>query len=189
MSELKNCPFCGGESRVDKTGYGEFSIYCPNVDCAVGSSITCRAKHSDRAISDWNTRAADAALAEKDAEIGELDRSWRRNMVLLQEIMQGDYSRRTGSEPEDIQFEVDLAVNLRAEVKRLTETVETQSGAMRVAITENAALERRVAELEEKAKDARAMLSHGEDCSAYKQRPCDCGWTGLGDVLTTLGAE
>ena len=62
MSELKPCPFCGGEayyrSHLDPT-VGECStVRCDNMDCPVFPLVDREA--GGDAITAWNTRASEA---------------------------------------------------------------------------------------------------------------------------------
>ena len=61
MSELKCCPFCGGEAYTDKIGKPLFTIRCTNINCYCEIS-----KNSlEDAISAWNTRTPMANIVEK----------------------------------------------------------------------------------------------------------------------------
>ena len=58
MSELKPCPFCGGEAEEgwgdNGEGFGEYYIGCSNDQCEIDPSITYDNKKS--ATEAWNTR-------------------------------------------------------------------------------------------------------------------------------------
>ena len=63
MSELKLCPFCGGEAQVNTWtmhGITESRCFCPNSDCP----------NSVRTVSleQWNTRPIEDALTARIAE-------------------------------------------------------------------------------------------------------------------------
>ena len=61
MSELKCCPFCGGEAYTDKIGKPLFTIRCTNINCYCEIS-----KNSlEDAINAWNTRKPLANIVEK----------------------------------------------------------------------------------------------------------------------------
>ena len=61
MSELKYCPFCGGEAYTDKIGKPLFTIRCTNINCYCEIS-----KNSlEDAINAWNTRTPMANIVEK----------------------------------------------------------------------------------------------------------------------------
>lgn len=54
MTELKPCPFCGGQAHAFKTSDGEVIIYCENSFCA---SIKFYSGGYELAKKRWNTRA------------------------------------------------------------------------------------------------------------------------------------
>lgn len=64
MSELKCCPFCGGDAKIATYDWGysvkEYWIYCNPCDCASG-----RYHSKEEAISAWNTRKPMANIVEK----------------------------------------------------------------------------------------------------------------------------
>lgn len=61
MSELKCCPFCGGEAYTDKIGKPLFTIRCTNINCYCEIS-----KNSlEDAINAWNTRTPMANIVER----------------------------------------------------------------------------------------------------------------------------
>ena len=64
MSELKCCPFCGGEAKIATYDWGysvkEYWIYCNPCDCASG-----RYHSKEEAINAWNTRTPMANIVEK----------------------------------------------------------------------------------------------------------------------------
>ena len=67
MSELKCCPFCGGEAYTDKIGKPLFTIRCTNINCYCEIS-----KNSlEDAISAWNTRTPMANIVEKLEELAD----------------------------------------------------------------------------------------------------------------------
>jgi len=56
MSNLKPCPFCGGEARLN--GYKNCHwVICMNMDCL--SSYGINQKTEEEAILSWNTRTPD----------------------------------------------------------------------------------------------------------------------------------
>ena len=63
-SELKRCPFCGGEAKIQENGsydrgYG-YIVVCLDVKCAgnCGSGLLCF-RTEDEAIAAWNRRAGE----------------------------------------------------------------------------------------------------------------------------------
>lgn len=58
MSDLKCCPFCGGEAtlkRDQKDDFVEWSVGCYNRGCVCSAHTYCY-DNKDDAIRDWNTR-------------------------------------------------------------------------------------------------------------------------------------
>ena len=67
MSELKCCPFCGGEAtlkRDQKDDFVEWSVGCYNRGCVCSAHTYCY-DNKDDAIRDWNTRTPMANIVEK----------------------------------------------------------------------------------------------------------------------------
>ncbi len=62
MSELKICPFCGGEPRLLSLSHG-FHVECQTSGCDV-LVATINVPEKDDAIAAWNTRAESAELSE-----------------------------------------------------------------------------------------------------------------------------
>ena len=59
MSELKPCPFCGGEAALVptlKTTVREWFVTCNNLECSVLACRTKRYYTEAEAIAAWNTR-------------------------------------------------------------------------------------------------------------------------------------
>lgn len=62
MSELKPCPFCGGEAALvptRETTVREWFVTCDNLECNVLVCCTKRYYTEAEAIEAWNTRADD----------------------------------------------------------------------------------------------------------------------------------
>lgn len=59
MSELKPCPFCGGEAELTGFDAPEYWVWCPNCKASTDAH-TCKGG----AIEAWNTRAETATLYE-----------------------------------------------------------------------------------------------------------------------------
>lgn len=60
MSELKPCPFCGGEAELvptRETTVREWFVTCGNLECNVLACLTNRYYTEAEAIAAWNTRA------------------------------------------------------------------------------------------------------------------------------------
>ena len=67
MSDLKCCPFCGGEAtlkRDQKDDFVEWSVGCYNRGCVCSAHTYCY-DNKDDAIRDWNTRTPMANIVEK----------------------------------------------------------------------------------------------------------------------------
>lgn len=60
MSELKPCPFCGGEAELTGFDAPEFWVWCPNCKASTDAH-TCKGG----AIDAWNTRAERTCKREK----------------------------------------------------------------------------------------------------------------------------
>lgn len=81
MTELKPCPFCGGEADEYEGYYGN-GIYCMMCGAMVGEPIheeyriTERVSH-ERAAKAWNTRTASGDDFSRAVHDGHL---WRRRM-------------------------------------------------------------------------------------------------------------
>ena len=59
MSELKPCPFCGGEATLTKE-QGRFFVSCENDDCGVVVETRLWVSRTmEGAIEAWNRRADD----------------------------------------------------------------------------------------------------------------------------------
>ena len=50
-TELKPCPFCGGEAEVYAQAFNKYSVICSNCYCVKGSYGT-----KEKAIEEWNRR-------------------------------------------------------------------------------------------------------------------------------------
>ena len=61
MSELKCCPFCGGEAILVKNGAGCYQVACDN--CEVRQYAYAH-KNKESAINAWNTRKPMANIVE-----------------------------------------------------------------------------------------------------------------------------
>jgi Lar family restriction alleviation protein len=62
MSELKPCPFCGGNAtRADDTRSREPGVWigCFSDDCDVAPSVTAWAPSVEDAVKAWNRRAGE----------------------------------------------------------------------------------------------------------------------------------
>lgn len=54
MTELKPCPFCGGEARlVEPMGLMSWCVDCPNPSCQVMGRMS---GDKDKAVAAWNRR-------------------------------------------------------------------------------------------------------------------------------------
>ena len=51
MNELKPCPFCGGEARINAYGFNQYSV-----DCKICWVETPRKSGVKNAIEAWNNR-------------------------------------------------------------------------------------------------------------------------------------
>lgn len=62
MADLKSCPFCGGEAKLQDTTYGNnisaYVVRCKNIECNVRPTTNWFRLRKD-AIEMWNRRAED----------------------------------------------------------------------------------------------------------------------------------
>lgn len=65
QSELKPCPFCGGEAMIAATLDDMYRPMCKTDGCAFLESNVTRAE----AIAAWNTRASDAEIARLTSQL------------------------------------------------------------------------------------------------------------------------
>ena len=64
MEELKPCPFCGGEAKVE-ISLGRYSVICTNCDATILPSTTLNNPTKDDVIANWNRRTEkQCALSE-----------------------------------------------------------------------------------------------------------------------------
>ena len=62
--ELKPCPFCGGEARLEYvlTGYRKYYVYCSNFDCGVRTKfveVSGDYAAKEKAATIWNRRESE----------------------------------------------------------------------------------------------------------------------------------
>ena len=76
MSELKRCPFCGGEAKIDKTIANTVSVEC-TVCYASSRMILCtEGDIEQKAIEAWNTRKPMQNIVKRlEEEYHEIDKS------------------------------------------------------------------------------------------------------------------
>lgn len=65
MTELKPCPFCGGEPTAIETHPGRGELYCGNCDVVMGGD---NAMTPEELTAAWNTRAERTCHAELNEE-------------------------------------------------------------------------------------------------------------------------
>ena len=56
MSELKRCPFCGGEAKIDKTIANTVSVECTVCHASSRIILCTEGDIEQKAIEAWNTR-------------------------------------------------------------------------------------------------------------------------------------
>ena len=76
MSDLKNCPFCGGEAlwchrrnkgaTADWCGDVQYWVYCDGDDCGIATPLLQSREEADVV---WNRRAGDGTREAIEAEI------------------------------------------------------------------------------------------------------------------------
>lgn len=71
MSNLKSCPFCGGEAfiRQNKDAMKTYSAYCGNEDCSASPKVSAYGK--EMVIELWNTRKPIEKIMERLEELEE----------------------------------------------------------------------------------------------------------------------
>ena len=70
MSELLNCPFCGGEATVERMGHnGYYFVACAGLNCCDSALADTEAE----AIAAWNTRS------ERTCRIVKRQEDWQYN--------------------------------------------------------------------------------------------------------------
>ena len=81
MSELKRCPFCGGEAklRIDHYPRTVYSVECSNEDCFIGQLGVYRKK--EEAIKVWNTRKPMHNIVERLEEERALLKEERKEAI------------------------------------------------------------------------------------------------------------
>jgi hypothetical protein len=57
MSELKPCPFCGGEAKETQTGENYVIVRCMSLYCGVRPSAVCYKTNGSYDFWAWNLRA------------------------------------------------------------------------------------------------------------------------------------
>lgn len=87
MSELKCCPFCGGEAILVKNGAGCYQVACNN--CEVRQYAYSH-KNKESAIKAWNTRKPMANIVEKLEE--ESKKKHNKERDVLCKIANASYS-------------------------------------------------------------------------------------------------
>lgn len=74
MEELKPCPFCGGDARVQKVNAivgVKFTVCCGNCYC-MGHETTYLVNTREKAVEAWNRRADDSYGSRKTIDREEL---------------------------------------------------------------------------------------------------------------------
>ena len=83
MSELKPCPFCGGEAQVNTWtmhGITESRCFCSNSDCPNSVRTV--------AFEQWNNRPIEDALEARIAELEESDKHWAGNVKVCMQLIE-----------------------------------------------------------------------------------------------------
>ena len=80
MSELKRCPFCGGEARMHKTAFLKYEVEVVCKNCGARTLTHSSASFSDanmNAIKAWNTRKPMDRIVERLEDY----RMWKELMI------------------------------------------------------------------------------------------------------------
>ena len=72
MSELKNCPFCGGEAGTSYNTKFGYQAFCSEDDCILNTPEMAGFKTESEAITAWNARYASPRFTEEEREAMEL---------------------------------------------------------------------------------------------------------------------
>ena len=65
MSELKRCPFCGGEAKIDKTIANTVSVECTICHASSRMILCTEGDIEQKAIKAWNTRKSMDRIVEQ----------------------------------------------------------------------------------------------------------------------------
>lgn len=65
MSELKKCPFCGGEAKIDKTIANTVSVECTVCHASSRMILCTEGDIEQKAIEAWNTRKPMQNIVER----------------------------------------------------------------------------------------------------------------------------
>ena len=65
MSELKRCPFCGGEAKIDKTITNTVSVECTVCHASSRIILCTEGDIEQKAIKAWNTRKPMQNIVER----------------------------------------------------------------------------------------------------------------------------
>ena len=65
MSELKRCPFCGGEAKIDKTIANTVSVECTVCHASSRMILCTEGDIEQKAIEAWNTRIPMQNIVER----------------------------------------------------------------------------------------------------------------------------
>lgn len=65
MSELKRCPFCGGEAKIDKTIANTVSVECTVCHASSRMILCTEGDIEQKAIEAWNTRIPMQDIVER----------------------------------------------------------------------------------------------------------------------------
>ena len=65
MSELKRCPFCGGEAKIDKTIANTVSVECTVCHASSRMILCTEGDIEQKAIEAWNTRKPMQNIVER----------------------------------------------------------------------------------------------------------------------------
>lgn len=107
MSDLKPCPFCGGEVQlcnIDGDRSYEFSYYyeivCRHCGLSNKSIYANRDRVENAAIEHWNTRPIDDALRKKISQL----QADNRSLVEQMNQMAMNMDHKSGNSPKELQI-------------------------------------------------------------------------------------
>jgi Lar family restriction alleviation protein len=104
MSELKKCPFCGGEAQiVEHTNYQRitgFGVECCNSDCDI-APFTSYFLDKQKAINTWNRRKpVDDVVEALEKQLKSCEKEW------IEQV--GSISDRAGARMEAYSYAIQI---------------------------------------------------------------------------------
>ena len=138
MSELKPCPFCGGEARTFRSlSTEDVYVICDSDECMACGPIK---DAEDTAACAWNTRPDSLALTAAEDDAQRL-----RELVCAEDL--GDFVKMSGKRPHEIGrylidlWQEDIQGREREKALALSAAVQGEREAIKATLTEIAMIE------------------------------------------------